>query len=76
MGLYAEWMIEHPKKSAGLELGTAIAHVAGAQYAAAFEKVTRRTHEGMIFLLKKYWRQCLLERPAHWHRLDLMTRQM
>ena len=40
MGLYAVWIIKHPKKSAGLELGTAIAHVAGAQHAEAFEKVT------------------------------------
>ena len=37
---YAKWMFEHPKSSAGLKLGIAIAHVTGAEMAAAFEAVT------------------------------------
>lgn len=37
---YAKWMFEHPKLSAGLKLGIAIAHVTGAEIAAAFEAVT------------------------------------
>jgi hypothetical protein len=40
IGEYAKWMFEHPERSAGLELGVAIAHVSGPEYATAFEKVT------------------------------------
>jgi hypothetical protein len=37
---YTKWMFEHPQGSAGLVLGIAIAHVTGAETAAAFETVT------------------------------------
>jgi NmrA-like family len=37
---YAKWMFEHPERSAGLNLGIAIAHVTGAEIAVAFEAVT------------------------------------
>lgn len=40
LGKYAKWMFEHPERSAGLNLGVAIAHVTGAETAAAFEAVT------------------------------------
>ncbi|TVY82023.1 NmrA-like family domain-containing protein [Lachnellula suecica] len=40
IGLYAQWMFEHPKLSAGLHLGVAIAHISGSDIAAAFETVT------------------------------------
>jgi hypothetical protein len=39
-GEYARWMFEHPEQSAGMELGTAIAHVTGDEHAKAFEAVT------------------------------------
>lgn len=37
---YVKWAFEHPDRSAGLNLGVAIAHVTGAETAAAFETVT------------------------------------
>ena len=37
---YTKWMFEHPKLSEGLKLGIAIAHITGAEIAAAFEAVT------------------------------------
>jgi hypothetical protein len=40
VGKYARWIFEHPERSAGLQLGVAIAHVTGAEHAAAFEAVT------------------------------------
>ncbi|KAF8858978.1 NAD(P)-binding protein [Acephala macrosclerotiorum] len=40
LGEYAKWMFENPSRSAGLNLGVAIAHVTGADHAAAFEAVT------------------------------------
>lgn len=40
LALYAKWMFENPSRSAGLQLGVAIAHVTGAEHAAAFEAVT------------------------------------
>lgn len=40
LGKYAVWIIDNPKRSAALELGVAIAHVTGAEQAAAFERVT------------------------------------
>ena len=40
LGQYAKWMFENPKESAGLKLSVAIAHVTGADHAAAFEAVT------------------------------------
>lgn len=39
-GEYAKWMFENPERSAGMQLGTAIAHVTGAEQAKAFETVT------------------------------------
>ena len=36
----AKWMFEYPKRSAGLKLGIAIAHVTGAEIATAFQTVT------------------------------------
>jgi len=40
MGEYAKWMFENPERSAGMQLGTAIAHVTGEDHAKAFEAVT------------------------------------
>jgi hypothetical protein len=40
VGVYALWMLEHPSRSAGLNLGVAIAHVSGTDLAVAFEAVT------------------------------------
>lgn len=40
LGKYAKWIFEHPDRSAGLDLGVAIAHVTGAEIATAFEAVT------------------------------------
>jgi hypothetical protein len=40
VGKYAKWMFEHRERSAGLDLGVAIAHVSGQDLADAFEKVT------------------------------------
>jgi hypothetical protein len=40
LGKYAKWIFEHPERSAGLNLGVAMAHVTGAEMAAAFEAVT------------------------------------
>jgi hypothetical protein len=37
---YAKWIFEHPERSVGLQLGVALAHVTGAEIAAAFEAVT------------------------------------
>lgn len=39
-GEYAKWMFENPARSAGLHLGTSIAHVTGEEHAKAFEAVT------------------------------------
>lgn len=40
VGKYARQIFKHPKRSAGLQLGVAIAHVTRAEHAAAFEAVT------------------------------------
>jgi hypothetical protein len=40
VGIYAQWMLENPSRSAGINLGVAIAHVSGADLAVAFEAVT------------------------------------
>jgi hypothetical protein len=40
LGQYTRWIFEHPERSVGLQLGVAIAHVTGAEHAAAFEAVT------------------------------------
>jgi hypothetical protein len=40
LGQYAKWVFKNTKESAGLKLGVAIAHVAGAEYVVAFEAVT------------------------------------
>ena len=40
IGEYARWIFEHRERSAGLNLGIAIAHVTGAEQAEAFEAVT------------------------------------
>jgi hypothetical protein len=37
---HTKWMFEHPKRSAMLKVGIAIAHMTGAEIAAAFEAVT------------------------------------
>ncbi|KAE8442946.1 hypothetical protein EG329_002484 [Mollisiaceae sp. DMI_Dod_QoI] len=55
---YAKWIFEHPERSAGLNLGVAIAHVTGAEQAAAFEKVTGQRAKYEDVPLQKYL-QCL-----------------
>jgi len=40
VGVYAQWMFQHPSRSAGINLGVAIAHVSGKDLAVAFEAVT------------------------------------
>lgn len=39
-GWYVQWAFENPSRSAGLDFGIAIAHVTGADHAAAFTAVT------------------------------------
>lgn len=40
VGVYAQWIFQHPSRSAGINLGVAIAHVSGTDLAVAFEAVT------------------------------------
>jgi hypothetical protein len=59
-------MFEHPKRSARLKVGIAIAHMTGAEIAAAFEAVTgkRARYEDVplqeeLYRLPQNWSKCL-----------------
>src|ERR1700750_1461833 len=67
-GYYARWLFDHPERANGMDLEVAIAHVAYANLAAAFEKVTGHPAQYIDTALDTYWtygpRSAIANTPA------------
>ena len=55
-GYYVRWLFDHPERANGMDLEVAIDHVAYADLAAAFEKVTGHPARYIDTDLETYWR--------------------
>jgi hypothetical protein len=56
-GYYVRWLFDHPERANGMDLEVAIQHVAYANLAAAFEKVTGHPAQYIDTDLDMYWRK-------------------
>ena len=56
-GYYVRWLFDHPERADGMDLEVAIEHVAYANLAAAFEKVTGHPAQYIDTDLDTYWRK-------------------
>ena len=56
-GYYVRWLFDHPERANGMDLEVAIEHVAYANLAAAFEKVTGHPAQYIDTDLDTYWRK-------------------
>ena len=67
-GFYVRWLFDHPERANGMDLEVAIDHVAYADLAAAFEKVTGHPAQYVDTDLDTYWRNgplnAVADRPA------------
>src|SRR3984893_15009172 len=67
-GYYIRWLFDHPERANGMDLEVAIDHVAYADLAAAFEKVTGHPARYIDTDLDTYWRDgrrnALADTPA------------
>src|ERR1700753_4242013 len=55
-GFYVRWLFDHPERANGMDLEVAIDHIAYADLAAAFEKVTGHPAQYIDTDLDTYWR--------------------
>jgi len=55
-GYYVRWLFDHPERANGMDLEVAVEHVAYAELAAAFEKVTGHPARYIDTDLDTYWR--------------------
>ncbi|MGA3256129.1 MAG: NmrA family NAD(P)-binding protein [Mycobacterium sp.] len=63
-GYYVRWLFDHPERANGMDLEVAIEHIAYANLAAAFEKVTGHPAQYIDTDLDTYWRKGALSRRA------------
>ena len=67
-GFYVRWLFDHPERANGMGLEVAIDHIAYADHAAAFEKVTGHPGQYIDIDLDTYWRNgplsALADTPA------------
>ena len=67
-GFYVRWLFDHPERANGMNLEVAIEHIAYADLAAAFEKVTGHPAQYIDTDLEVYWRNgpqsARADRPA------------
>jgi NmrA-like family len=67
-GFYVRWLFDHPERANGMNLEVAIDHIAYADLAAAFEKVTGHPAQYIDTDLEVYWRygpqSARADRPA------------
>jgi hypothetical protein len=67
-GFYVRWLFDHPERANGMNLEVAIEHIAYADLAAAFEKVTGHPAQYIDIDLEVYWRNgpqsARADRPA------------
>jgi hypothetical protein len=54
-GYYVRWLFDHPERANGMDLEVAIDHIAYADLAAAFQKVTGHPAQYIDTDLDKYW---------------------
>jgi hypothetical protein len=55
-GFYVRWLFDHPERANGMDLEVAVDHIAYADLAAAFEKVTGHPAQYIDTDLDTYWR--------------------
>jgi NmrA-like family len=63
-GYYVRWLFDHPERANGMDLEVAIEHIAYANLAAAFEKVTGHPAQYIDTDLDTYWRKGALSSRA------------
>ena len=63
-GFYVRWLFDHPEHANGMDLEVAIEHIAYAELAAAFEKVTEHPAQYIDTDLDTYWRNSSLSAVA------------
>lgn len=64
-GYYVRWLFDHPERANGIDLEVAVDHIAYADLAAAFEKVTGHPARYIDTDLDTYWRDGPLSRAAN-----------